>query len=170
MSGGRRVVLSELSAAERSDAAADLRVSSQDETPAGRRAADGPWVLNPWFLILVGALLTTAGEVLLAKGARIAEASHFSGPLAWLGPMTSGWTWIGIASYIVSLVSWLYVLRFVPLSVAFPLINVVHVLVPAGAHLFLHETVPPRLWAGVAMIVAGVLVIARPLMRAEEKL
>ena len=133
-----------------------------------RRAWPSSALLNPYLLILIGALLDTAGEVLLAKGAR--TAAPMTGFFAWLGPMTSGWTWIGITSYVLSLFTWLYVLRFVPLSVAFPLINVVHVLVPVGAHVFLHEQMPPRLWAGVTLIVLGVLVIARPMMKAEEKL
>jgi drug/metabolite transporter (DMT)-like permease len=46
----------------------------------------------------------------------------------------------------------------------------VHVLVPTASHLFLHEIIPVRLWVGVGMIFVGVLVIARPLMHAEEKL
>jgi drug/metabolite transporter (DMT)-like permease len=129
------------------------------------------WLLNPYLLILVSALLDTAGEVLLAKGARgVADTAITHGVLGFMGPLASGWTWIGIISYITSLVAWLYVLRFVPLSIAFPLISVVHVMVPTASHLFLHETIPPRLWAGVGMIFLGVLVIARPLMHAEEKL
>lgn len=139
--------------------------------PSPPRPAPWAWLLNPYVLILLGALLDSTGEVLLAKGARaVANTPVTTGVLGWMGPLASGWTWIGITSYILSLLSWLYVLRHVPLSIAFPLINVVHVLVPTGAHLFLHETIPLRLWLGVAMILSGVLVIARPLMAMEEKL
>ncbi|HZL35225.1 MAG TPA: EamA family transporter [Tepidisphaeraceae bacterium] len=143
---------------------------SSDSAASRRKSAAIAFILNPYVLILVGALLTTAGEVLLAKGSKLAGSAHFVGILNWLGPLAFGWTWIGIASYIVSLLSWLYVLRFIPLSIAFPLINVVHVLVPVGAHIFLNETVPPRLWAGVGLIFIGALVIARPLMKVEHKL
>src|SRR6185437_14970405 len=96
------------------------------------------WLRSPYLLILVGALLDSTGEVLLAKGAKAAVANGVAttGALGFLAPLFSGWTWIGIISYVLSLLSWLYVLRYVPLSIAFPLINVVHVLVPTGAHFF----------------------------------
>ena len=133
-----------------------------------------PLLLNPYLLIFVGAILDSTGEVLLAKGAKyVADPNnhvHLPAVIGWAAPLASFWTWIGIISYVTSLLTWLYVLRHVPLSVAFPLINVVHVLVPTGAHLFLHEPIPLRLWAGVSLILLGILVIARPLMQMEEKL
>ncbi|MDB5174278.1 MAG: family multidrug resistance protein [Phycisphaerales bacterium] len=138
--------------------------------PPANRPAIVAWLLNPYVQILIGALLASAGEVLLAKGAKAPVSRTLAGPLFWLEPLGSGWTWIGIVSYVLSLLSWLYVLRYVALSVAFPLINVVHVFVPLGAKVFLHETVPPRLWMGITLILVGVLVIARPLMKAEKKL
>ncbi|HWE00963.1 MAG TPA: EamA family transporter [Tepidisphaeraceae bacterium] len=130
------------------------------------------WVVNPYLLIFVGAVLDTTGEVLLSKGSRLVanNAALTAGVLGWAAPLHSIWTWIGIVSYVLSLLTWLQVLRFVPLSIAFPLVNVVHVLVPWAAHTFLHETVPPRLWAGIGLIFVGILVIARPLMKVEEKL
>lgn len=134
--------------------------------PAGPRPSVPHWLLNPYLLILLGALLDSVGEVLLKKGAAV-PAGFLP---AFLSPLASGWTWLGIISYVCSMVSWLYVLRTVPLSIAFPLINVVHVFVPVGAYLFLHEPVPPKFWTGILLIVAGAAIIARPVMRAEEKL
>ncbi len=149
----------------------DTLVTDTPGRQSAVRADPWAWLLNPYFLILVGALLDTVGEVLLAKGAKIVSGTAATtGLLGWFGPLCSGWTWIGIVSYVTSLLIWLYVLKFVPLSIAFPLINVVHVLVPAAAHVFLGEIVPPRLWLGIGVIFIGVLVIARPLMKVEEKL
>ena len=129
------------------------------------------WLGNPYLWILLSALLDTAGEVLLSKGARSVNGTAITtGMMGWMGPLASAWTWIGIIAYIASLLVWLSVLRSVPLSIAFPLISVVHVMVPTASHLFLHEVIPPRLWTGVGLIFLGVLVIARPLMHAEEKL
>ncbi|HSU65783.1 MAG TPA: EamA family transporter [Tepidisphaeraceae bacterium] len=128
------------------------------------------WFLNPYLQIAIGALCDTAGELLLKRGA---NASHStSGFLAVVGltPMASIWTWLGIISYVSSLVSWLHVLRFVPVSIAFPLINAVHILVPVGSWIFLHEAISMRRWIGIGMIVCGILAMIKPLMRAEEKL
>lgn len=68
------------------------------------------------------------------------------------------------------MVSWLYVLRFLPLTVAFSLINAVHVLVPAGAWLVLHESVPLRRWFGIVLILEGIIMVVRPAAKAEESL
>lgn len=139
--------------------------------PASRRPfAPAAWFFNPYFQIFLGSVCTTAGEVLFKMGA---DASHSTvgaaGVIGWM-PLFSVWTWIGVLVYIASLVSWLYVLRFVPLSVAFPLVNIVHVLVPVGSLLFLHEHVSMMRWIGIAIVLCGILSLIKPLTRAEEKL
>ena len=135
-----------------------------------RRITPVSWFLNPYFQILVGALCDSAGEVLLKKGA--SASNSISGVAAVVGvtPLASAWTWLGIIIYIAGLISWLHVLRYVPVSIAFPLINAVHVLVPIGALIFLHEQISFRRWLGIGLIVCGILTLLKPLMRAEEKL
>lgn len=133
-------------------------------TPLGRA------LVNPYFLILVGALLNTAGELFLKRGA--STEAHVGGVAGAMGltPLLSGWTWVGIVSYVLSFLTWLRVLRTIPLSIAFPLINVVHVFVPVGASIFLHEHVSLTRWAGITLIILGVLAIMKPVAKAEEKL
>ena len=71
---------------------------------------------------------------------------------------------------ILSLVSWLYVLRLVPLSIAFPLSNVVHVLVPLSCWIFLGEQISTQRWCGIALVLLGLIVVAKPFARIEERL
>jgi multidrug transporter EmrE-like cation transporter len=112
--------------------------------------------LNPYVQLGVGAVLVTASELLLTTGA--SEAAGAS----WLGvdALASAWTWGGIVTYVLSFVSWLYVLRHLPLGVAFALINAVHVLVPLASWAFLHEAVSGRRWAGIGLVLAGIVLIA----------
>jgi len=138
--------------------------------PAVRRPGVLAWFVNPYVQIIIGALLDTCGEILLKKGAIASPTAHGWLSVIGLTPLASAWTWIGIISYVLSLVSWLHVLRSVPLSVAFPLINVVHVFVPVGASIFLHEHVSGKRWLGICLIVLGVFAIVKPLVKAEEKL
>ncbi len=93
-----------------------------------------------------GALLITTSELLLKQG-----AMH--------GGFASGWTWLGILTYILSLACWLYVLRHLPLSVAYALISIVQVLVPLGAWIFLGETISIRRWVGIAFVLCGTLLV-----------
>ena len=69
--------------------------------------------------------------------------------------LASLWTWAGITCYILSFLSWIYVLRSVPLGTAFALISVAHVLIPLGSWAFLHEVIGPARWCGISLVVAG---------------
>lgn len=125
---------------------------------------------NPWLQIGLNALIVTASELFLKLGAR--NTAHLHHSLDWSGVtgLASLWTWLGILFVVLSLISWLYVLRQVPLSVAFPLSNVVHVLVPLTSRIFLHELISPGRWLGVALVLIGLIIVAKPFARIEEKL
>jgi predicted N-acyltransferase/multidrug transporter EmrE-like cation transporter len=139
------------------------RMPSAPKPPPSRAGG----FLNPYVQIGVGALLTTVSELMLKLGA---TATAGAGSLFGVAALASPWTWGGIVTYILSFVSWLYVLRRLPLGIAFALINVVHVLVPLAAWQVLGESVTPRRWAGIALILVGILMVARTLGRAEEVL
>lgn len=135
-----------------------------------QRARTGPlsWFFNPYVQLGIGALLVTVSELLMRKGA----SDQVEGAVGWLGvgALASGWTWAGIVTYVLSFLSWIYVLRFVPLGIAYALINVAHVLIPLAAWVFLHEQVSARRWAGIGLVVCGILLVLKPAVKAEEKL
>lgn len=121
---------------------------------------------NPHVQIALSIVLSAAAQVLLKRGIGAdAEGS-------WLGfaALRSGWVWMGIAAMIGSLLSWLYALRFLALSVAFSLSGAIHALVPVGSWVFLGETISGKRWLGIALVVAGVIVSAKPATIVEEKL
>jgi drug/metabolite transporter (DMT)-like permease len=124
---------------------------------------------NPVFQIMLTVVLTSAAQVLLKMGA-LGSADDAS-LLARLGlsELANGWTWVGILAFVSSFGSWLYALRFLPLGLAFSLTNGVHVLVPLGSWLVLHERLGPLRIAGIAVIILGVLLLAQSVAEAEEK-
>ena len=128
------------------------------------------WLANPWLQIGLNALLATAAELFLKLGAR--ATAHLAQGWNWTGVsgLASGWTWLGIVFLILSLLTWLYVLRLVPLSIAFPLSNSPHVLVPLSSWIFLGEQISTRRWCGIALVLIGLLLVAKPLVHIEEKL
>lgn len=71
---------------------------------------------------------------------------------------------------VLSFLSWLYALKHLPLSIAYPLSNVVHVMIPLSAWVFLGEAVSNRRWCGIALLVVGLVIVAKPVSRIEEKL
>ena len=135
-----------------------------------QRLPAATWFLHPWVQLLIGALLVTASELLLRRGAQQFEHATSVGKYFGIAALASGWTWLGIITYILSFASWLYVLKHVPLSIAFPVINVVHVLVPLGSWMILGEHISLLRWAGIGLVIGGILLIVRPVVTAEEKL
>src|SRR5689334_6594457 len=114
-----------------------------------------PWqwlvalVEKPLPQIVLNALVVTAAELFLKVGA--SATAHLDSRLSWTGVtgLASLWTWLGMICLVVSLVSWLYILRNVPLSVAFPLSHVVHVFIPLASWIFLHEFISTTRWLGI---------------------
>ena len=137
-------------------------VSGDASGPRGKRPFP-----NPYFTIIVSVVLDAAAQVLLKIGANNAVAST-----AWLGisGLRSGWVWLGMLAMVLSMGTWLYSLRFVPLNVASNLTGTVHVLVPLSCWYFLGELINPGRWIGILLVIVGVFIIVRPVRQVEEKM
>jgi drug/metabolite transporter (DMT)-like permease len=68
---------------------------------------------------------------------------------------------LALAIYGVATILWVFALRTMPLTVAFPLYALTFVIVPLLAHWFVGEPLKPGMLIGGAIIVAGVLVAVR---------
>ena len=92
--------------------------------------------------------------------------------LSWSGinGLLSPLVWWAILLIVASFLTWLYVLKYIPLTVAFPLSRVVDVLVPLGCWFFLGETISRWRWYGIALVIIGLAIIAKPVARLEERL
>jgi drug/metabolite transporter (DMT)-like permease len=125
---------------------------------------------NPWLQLALSVACVFVSELLLKRGAsdtaNPAQAWSWTGVIGLASPLV----WFGIIFVIVSFVSWLYVLRYIPLTVAFPLSRVVDILVPLGCWFFLGEAISPRRWCGIALVIIGLAVTAKPVARLEERL
>jgi Membrane transporters of cations and cationic drugs len=128
------------------------------------------FLLNPWVQLAISVLCVTASEVFLKRGA--VEAPRLPDHLNWtgVGGLATVNVWLGIVFVIASFISWLYVLRFVPLTVAFPLSNFVHVLIPLSSWFFLDEIISARRWCGIVLVLIGIFIVAKPVAEMEEKL
>jgi len=125
---------------------------------------------NPWIQLGLSIACVTIYELLLKRGA--AETANLSPNWSWTGltGLASIYVWIAIVFVILSLITWLYVLRYIPLSIAFPISQAVHVLVPLGSWLVLGENIIGLRWVGIALVSAGLAIVAKPVARLEEEL
>lgn len=143
-------------------------VENPEPAPAATPAAPRPPV-RALALIGVCAVCGTAAEVFMKFGA-LETAQVVDG--SWLRELglTSKWIWVSIGFTLCSFAVWSRTLREVPLSVAFPLANVVHILIPLSSWWFLGESIGPRRWLGIALVIVGLAVIARPYTQMDERL
>jgi drug/metabolite transporter (DMT)-like permease len=125
---------------------------------------------NPWLQLALSVLCVLASELLLKRGAT--QVADPNSALSWTGinGLTSPLVWWAILLVIVSFASWLYVLKYIPLTIAFPLSRVVDVLVPISCWIFLGEVISVRRWCGIALVIIGLALVAKPVAQLEEKL
>ena len=125
---------------------------------------------NPWLQLALSVLCVLASEFLLKRGA--ADVAEPNSAWSWTGVngLTSPLVWWAILLIIASFVSWLYVLRYIPLTIAFPLSRVVDILVPLGCWIFLGEFISTLRWCGIALVVIGLALVAKPVAQIEERL
>ena len=125
---------------------------------------------NPWLQLALSVVCVLVSELLLKRGA--SETANLANPWSWTGiaSLASPLVWLAIIFVVISFISWLYVLKYIPLSIAFPLSRVVDALVPLCSWIFLGETISLRRWCGIALVVIGLAIVAKPVARMEERL
>ena len=67
----------------------------------------------------------------------------------------------GVAAYALSVLTWLAVLKRVPLSVATPFIALVYVIVPVAARVLFGDVLTWRMLVGMALVAGGVVLVAQ---------
>lgn len=117
-------------------------------------------------LVIVSVLLGVLGQLLLKMGLTQVgplESLGGIGGLLQVGLKVFGNLKVlgGFAAYGISSLFWLAVLSEINLSLAYPMLALNYVLVPLTAWLFLSESIPPLRWAGMAVIIVGVIIISR---------
>ena len=125
---------------------------------------------NPRLQLTLSVLCVLVSELLLKRGAT--DVAEPNSAWSWTGinGLLSPLVWGAILLIIASFVSWLYVLRYIPLSIAFPLSRVVDILVPLGCWIFLGEFISTLRWCGIALVVIGLALVAKPVAQIEERL
>ena len=129
--------------------------------------APRPGFLNPYVAIALSVILDACAQVLLKIGS---DHSVTGGSIFGITGLESGWVWLGIIAMVTSFGSWIYSLRFVPLGIAANLTGATHVLVPIMCWTVMGEQIDAKRWLGICLVIVGVFIIARPLMKVEEKM
>jgi undecaprenyl phosphate-alpha-L-ara4N flippase subunit ArnE len=77
-----------------------------------------------------------------------------------MASLTRPMFWFAMVCLGVAMLAWLVVLGQLDVGKAYPLLGLNYVLVPLAGRVIFHEPVPPLRWIGIAVILAGVIVIS----------
>ncbi|KOQ64287.1 transporter [Stenotrophomonas maltophilia] len=116
-------------------------------------------------LILFSVALNASAQLFLRKGMPNVSLVTNQGVLELaqgaIRVVLNPWVFSGLSCYAISIVLWMYVLSKVQVSFAYPFLSVGYVIVVGAAYLFFREPVSVMKLAGIALICAGVVLVAR---------
>jgi multidrug transporter EmrE-like cation transporter len=117
-----------------------------------------------WFFVLTGVLLNAVAQLCLkaatnATGPLNLGQGHIAAPLLRLAVTPA--LWAGLCLYGVSVVVWIAALYRTPVSVAYPMLSIGYIVNALAAFYLFNEPLSPAKLAGIAIICAGVFVLAR---------
>ena len=111
-------------------------------------------------LLLGYAVALAGGQVLFKLAAlRFTPSPHWTQSLLSLA--LNPFLILAILLYALLSAVWVWVLTFVPLSIAYPFVALTFVLTVASGAVLFGEAISPRLVLGGLMIIAGLIVITR---------
>jgi drug/metabolite transporter (DMT)-like permease len=109
-----------------------------------------------WLAPLACVCVISTGQILFKLASGHIDFRH---PLADLhGLAILG---VALALYGAATLVWVMILKHAPLSRIYPLMALSFVLTPLGGAVFLKEPISSAYWAGVGLILAGLVVVSR---------
>jgi drug/metabolite transporter (DMT)-like permease len=121
--------------------------------------------LSTFAFIISGVLLNACAQVLLKAGTNALGGAIHLTMSNWFETFIRVITQLpilgGLACYALSLVVWIMGLSRTDVTIAYPMLSLGYVVAAAGAWLFLGETVSPQRLLAIAVIMLGVVLLAR---------
>jgi multidrug transporter EmrE-like cation transporter len=118
-----------------------------------------------WLLLLGGVLLNAAAQLLLKAATRTTGALlSDAGTVSWsaAGELVRAMPlWAGLMCYAISVLLWLGALSRVPVSVAYPMLSIGYIVNAFAAAALFGEALTIAKMSGIALIVVGVVLLAR---------
>lgn len=109
------------------------------------------------YIILLSVFIGAWGQIGLKYGAmRIPDTGSLWEKVIAAWPLLAG-----LALYGVSTLLWIYALRTVEISYAYPLNSLAYVLVFIASYFIFHESISMLRLAGLALILSGIVLVAK---------
>jgi drug/metabolite transporter (DMT)-like permease len=120
-----------------------------------------PLHLKTVVMTLVVTLSSVIGNFSLAWGMRRVAPNALQSPLGYIQVLFDPWVALGVSMLVLWLLSQMALLSWADLSYVLPVTSAGYVLTAITAWLFLNEQISRARWAGVTLIMAGVVLVGR---------
>jgi len=121
--------------------------------------------LTTFAFIITGVLLNAAAQLLLKAGTNALGGAITLNAQNWFPvfvKVLTQWPIVaGLACYGISVVVWIIGLSRTDVTIAYPMLSLGYVVSAIGAWMFLGEIVSPQRMLALAVIVVGVILLAR---------
>ena len=115
-------------------------------------------------LVLTGVLLNAAAQLLIKAGAETVGQFSFTVSNIWHAGLHFALQWqilLGLVCYAVSVVVWILALTRVQVSMAYPMLSLGYVVTAFAAWWLFGEALTIQKLVGIAIIIVGVILVAR---------
>lgn len=115
-------------------------------------------------LVLTGVMLNAAAQLLIKAGAETAGRFSFTLGNLWQAGLHFALQWqilLGLVCYAVSVVVWILALTRVQVSMAYPMLSLGYVVTAFAAWWLFGEALTTQKLLGIAIIIVGVILVAR---------
>ncbi len=129
--------------------------------------------LKTYVMVALIVIFNSAGNFFFGLGMKRIGAVHSLSLSVlrsiFIAVFSSIWIWFGIISMLLFLAALMLVLSWADFTYVLPATAAMYAVVPLLGHFLLGESVTPVRWAGVALICAGVLFVAKTPPSTTEK-
>jgi len=115
--------------------------------------------LKTTFFTVLVVLSSVCGNFAMSWGMR--QFGHPESPLAYVRAVLNPWVLAGISLLLLWLFSHMTLLSWADLTFVLPVTSIGYVLSALAGRLLLHEAITAWRWAGILLIMAGVILVAR---------
>jgi len=110
-------------------------------------------LLPSYAALLISILLGVGGQILLKTGAERSADT--------VGQFLDAFTIIGLLTYALAAPLYIFAIKKIPVSLAFPSVSVSYIAVAIAAHYLWGEPLGPPQFVGIALIGAGIFFLHR---------
>lgn len=117
------------------------------------------WLIKWLPVFMLAAALESVGQISFKKGAQI--HSDVKGMRYYLMLLKNKWVITGIVMYAMEMIIWIFLLSYIPLSIAFPLSGLQQLIIILFSVFFLKEKINNMEWLGAGFIALGISIIVK---------